>query len=100
MLVLLVEWRRRRAASAFQLILLEGNTEVSGSRWEVMELRGRVGGDTTSCQALMQANIWRLLATPLLACRRGSSSPGPRATLRDTHPGLNPGLRDGKRQQR
>lgn len=33
--------------------------EVLGSRWEVMELCGSGGGDMTSCQALMQANIWR-----------------------------------------
>lgn len=45
--------------------------EVLGSRWEVMELCGSVGGDMTSCQALMQANIWRLLDTSLLACRQG-----------------------------
>ena len=45
--------------------------EVLGSRWEVMELCGSVGVDMTSCQALMQANIWRLLATSLLACRQG-----------------------------
>lgn len=45
--------------------------EVLGSRWEVMELCGSVGGDMTSCQALMQANIWRLWATSFLACWRG-----------------------------
>lgn len=45
--------------------------EVSGSRWEVMELCGSVGGDMTSCQALMQPNIWSLLATSFLSCRRG-----------------------------
>lgn len=45
--------------------------EVWSSRWEVMEQCGSVGGDMTSCQALMQANIWRLLATSLLACRQG-----------------------------
>lgn len=45
--------------------------EVSGSRWEVMELCGSVGGNMTSCQALMQANIWRLLATSFLSCWRG-----------------------------
>lgn len=45
--------------------------EVLGSRCEVMELCGSVGGDMTGCQALMQANIWRLLAMSLLACRQG-----------------------------
>lgn len=45
--------------------------EVSGSRWEVMELCGSGGGDMTSCQALMQANIWRLWATLFLACWQG-----------------------------
>lgn len=42
--------------------------EVSGSRWEVMEVCGSVGGDMTSCQALMQPNIWKLRATSFLAC--------------------------------
>ncbi|KAK5860638.1 hypothetical protein PBY51_022100 [Eleginops maclovinus] len=57
--------------------------EVWRSRWEVMGLCGSVGGDMTGCQALMQPNIWSLLAASLLACRRGPFSPGPGATLRD-----------------
>lgn len=65
--------------------------EVSGSRWEVMELCGSVGGDMTSCQPLMQANIWRLWATSFLACWQGplawSQKPPPRARTRASETG-------------
>lgn len=62
--------------------------EVSGSRWVVMELCGSVGGDMTSCQALMQANIWRLWATAFLACWQG-----PLAWSQKPPPGPGPGPR-------
>lgn len=76
-----------RSVSVLSLICDEGQysvivaapphpQEVLGSRWEVMELCGSVGSDMTSCQALMQANIWRLLATSLHACWQGPLARG------------------------
>ncbi|CAB1422183.1 unnamed protein product [Pleuronectes platessa] len=50
--------------------------EVSGSRWEVMELCGSGGGDMTACRALMQPNIWSLLATSLHASWQGPVARG------------------------
>lgn len=64
-------WRPVLSLSLSRCLLLLPQ-EVSASRWEVMELCGSVGGDMTSCQALMHANIWRLLATSL----QGLLAPG------------------------
>lgn len=46
-------------------------------RWQVMELCGSVGGDMTSCQALMQPHIWRPWQPLPLA--RGQEPPGARS---------------------